>query len=250
VPGWTIGRLPAIPDLTIVDPKGRELFLITSASPGGAIPDGQIVQVDARTGQPSPTIIGRAANSVSLTDDGGRLVVSGNDGTTVYDPVSGAVMPGTLPDIKVSVIAGDTLVGATFTGAIKVYDVNTFRQIGTLPGTRGYSNLQVSADGRTLVSSGGDQTVSIYDLTTRTRIGLPIEIGADVLNKAVLRPDGRAIAIGGGSHGIQIWDLDADHWATAACRLAGRNLTREEWNTYLSWAGPYHATCPGFDAGT
>jgi hypothetical protein len=42
------------------------------------------------------------------------------------------------------------------------------------------------------------------------------------------------------------WDLDPTHWVTAACRMAGRNLTEEEWSIYISDLAPYHETCPGF----
>jgi class 3 adenylate cyclase len=34
--------------------------------------------------------------------------------------------------------------------------------------------------------------------------------------------------------------------ADAACRLAGRNLTRTEWETRLADLGEYRATCPEF----
>ena len=63
-----------------------------------------------------------------------------------------------------------------------------------------------------------------------------------------LRPDGRqaAFAIPGG---IAIWDLDPDHWVTAACELASRNLTHEEWEAYIGDSAEYHATCPEFPAG-
>jgi hypothetical protein len=51
--------------------------------------------------------------------------------------------------------------------------------------------------------------------------------------------------VGGGTpDGIAIWDLDSSHWVDAACRLAGRNLTQDEWDTYLSALESYHRTCP------
>ncbi len=37
--------------------------------------------------------------------------------------------------------------------------------------------------------------------------------------------------------------LDPDHWVAAACDAAGRNLTREEWDTYLV-DEPWRAGCP------
>jgi hypothetical protein len=57
------------------------------------------------------------------------------------------------------------------------------------------------------------------------------------------------MAIPNGRTGITLWDLDPAHWADAACSLAGRNLTQDEWDTYLGQFGPYHATCSQFAAG-
>jgi hypothetical protein len=46
--------------------------------------------------------------------------------------------------------------------------------------------------------------------------------------------------------GVAVWDLDPDHLATAACRMAGRNLTATEWSTYLGDIGPRRPTCPDY----
>jgi hypothetical protein len=62
--------------------------------------------------------------------------------------------------------------------------------------------------------------------------------------KGALRPDGRAVAVNHGDE-FTIWDLDADHLAAAACRLAGRNLTPTEWQTYLV-RDEYRFTCPAY----
>jgi hypothetical protein len=41
-----------------------------------------------------------------------------------------------------------------------------------------------------------------------------------------------------------IWNLDPSHWAEAACDLAGRNLTEDEWQTYIGDLAEYNNTCP------
>ena len=48
--------------------------------------------------------------------------------------------------------------------------------------------------------------------------------------------------------GLLIWDLDPEHWADAACRLAGRNLTNAEWEQYIGDLAPYRLTCPEYSA--
>ena len=42
--------------------------------------------------------------------------------------------------------------------------------------------------------------------------------------------------------GIQLWDLVPEHQALAACEMAGRELSAEEWATYFP-GEPQVATC-------
>ncbi len=96
-----------------------------------------------------------------------------------------------------------------------------------------------------LLVESRNQILSIYDVASRTRLGDPIVTDAPFDGaKGTLRPDGEAVAINSGD-GFTIWDLDPDHLAAAACKLAGRNLTRAEWDTYI---GPeqYRTTCPDY----
>jgi len=109
--------------------------------------------------------------------------------------------------------------------------------------------------------NGGDHTAALYDVASGIQIGGPISIGADEHNAVHLSLDGRWLAVGGqatnndgpqsdpqAAHAAQIWDLDPQDWVSAACRLAGRNLTREEWSTHIGSLAPYRATCPQFPA--
>jgi len=128
------------------------------------------------------------------------------------------------------------------------YDIDTLEPIATLPGARGGIDLlQFSADGRVLAAMSADQSVSLYDVPTRTRLGDPLPAAAvssgNGAAQGFLRPDGTTVAINT-RLGVSLWDIDPAHLAKAACTLAGRNLTRTEWTTYLSGLGPYHATCP------
>jgi hypothetical protein len=44
-------------------------------------------------------------------------------------------------------------------------------------------------------------------------------------------------------HGF-VWPATVAAWRSQACSVAGRNLTREEWGTFLP-GQPYAKTCPG-----
>lgn len=49
--------------------------------------------------------------------------------------------------------------------------------------------------------------------------------------------DGSHVVVGGDDR-VTIWNYDTDTWAEIACRVAGRNLTRDEWEQF----GPARST--------
>jgi hypothetical protein len=46
-----------------------------------------------------------------------------------------------------------------------------------------------------------------------------------------------------------LWSLLPSDWVVAACRAAGRNLTRAEWTELVGSSVPYHATCTQWSSG-
>jgi WD40 repeat protein len=62
-------------------------------------------------------------------------------------------------------------------------------------------------------------------------------------------PDGRFLAVGGIANRPMLWDLSLRTWKTRACTIAGRNLTRAEWATFMTPGAPYRRTCREFPAG-
>jgi outer membrane protein assembly factor BamB len=168
--------------------------------------------------------------------------------TDVYDGRTGEKLGGPLHGQFTAVIGPDgTLYGGDVAGKVTQYDLETLEPIGTFPQARGrIEALEFSADGRLLLVGSANQNVSIYDVATRSRIGDPIDTGRPIVGGnagPVLRPDGKAVAVNG-RDGLAVWTIEPDRLAEAACRLAGRNLTRSEWDTYLGNLGGHRATCP------
>lgn len=42
---------------------------------------------------------------------------------------------------------------------------------------------------------------------------------------------------------MTVWNYDTETWADVACDIAGRNLTRDEWETLGPRTIEYRATC-------
>jgi DNA-binding SARP family transcriptional activator/WD40 repeat protein len=208
--------------------------------------DGRLQTIDTRVSRQlgAPVHLDGPANSITTSADGSRIITTTNhNGTwsmTVRDATTGRQL-GQVPDINTAQVGpGDTLVAGNIVGDITQYDLRTLKPLGSFPGARGLvAGLTFSHDGKVLMAVSQDRTVSIYDTASRTRLGDPIPW----VVRASLRPDGAALAVGTGD-GLAIWDLNPQHLAVAACRLAGRNLTPAEWDAYLAALGPYRPTCP------
>ncbi|MCY7363825.1 MAG: hypothetical protein LH469_00640 [Frankiaceae bacterium] len=215
--------------------------------------NGDVWTIDVATRQRIPPLIRASgpASTVSATRDGAVVVVTarGPDGpvTTVHDGVTGEQLTAPLeaaPE-RTGVSLDGVLVGASG-GTLTRYDLMTGEVVAELPGARGEINtLQFSDDGRLLLATSNDQTASLYDVATGTRLGDPIPSDAPLLYPAYLRQDGLSLAVTDAS-GVQVWDLDPAHLREAACRLAGRNLTPTEWQTHMRNLVPYRRSCEGF----
>ena len=123
-----------------------------------------------------------------------------------------------------------------------IYDLPSGKEVGLI------AQLP-SADGNTLLGEGNDGSVSLYDLPTGSRLGDAFRPADGLPGPISLRGDGmQASTLGPAGTGGVLWDLNPDHWAAAACALAGRNLTQQEWTTYVGDLGPYRRSCPDFAA--
>ncbi len=144
---------------------------------------------------------------------------------------------------------GGRVIASTVDGVITELDPDSLQPTGPpFPGTNGSMDmLAIDAAGQRLLALAGDRTLRLYDIPTRTPLGDPIDRRTGEGN-AALRGDGLLAAVVTDA-GVVTWDLDPAHWETGACELAGRNLTRDEWDRYIGDLAPYSATCPHYPAG-
>lgn len=135
---------------------------------------------------------------------------------------------------------GDLMATGAFNGTITFYDTTTLTPVGdALTGGAAFAaQLQFTPDGRTLITSGLDNTLRLFDVASRRQLGVPIAISSW---GAAISPDSTEIAIT--THrGVERLALDAVALSRAACRVAGRNLTAAEWAQYVG--GEPRRLCP------
>jgi hypothetical protein len=213
----------------------------------------EVRRLDASSGRPTGervVVPGYVQSVVTSPGAGSVLVTYGADSgwrTQLFDLPEGERGAAGLDRQSRTALAGDgTLVASDETGHVTQFDPATLAPVATLPGSRGGpSSLQFSADSSRLVVTTGDQSIQVYDVATRARLGDALPSAAmNGLTEGWLRPDGRAVAVNA-RQGVVEWTLDPRRLVRAACTLAGRNLTSTEWRTYVG-AATYHATCPAY----
>ena len=230
------------------------------------------------TGTPAGGSESMPVNSLAYIQGGTVLAVARGEKVEFFDADAGGTALEPIKAGRVEVSPdGSVLVTATDEGDLTLRDPATGRPTGPeITGPSGRPNNIVLSDDNTrmLVATRNDAALSqrdftadaeyapdairlptdvhLYDVDSARQIGRTLRLAlpenAPYL-AATLRPDGGQLAVAT-EHGVQLWDLDPGAWRDAACRLAGRNLSRDEWDRYMPPDEPYRATCPQWPVGT
>lgn len=139
---------------------------------------------------------------------------------------------------------GTLLATSTRENAVTVWDFRSGRPIPPMlyGHTASVSSVAFRWDGKVLASGSADGDIRLWDVASHDLIGT-LSAQQKAINSVEFSPRKGVLASVGEDDSIVVWDIDFESWSSRACRIANRNLTPKEWDTYLG-NRPYRKTCP------
>ena len=130
---------------------------------------------------------------------------------------------------------GSLLIAGSNDGRLRLFSTDGWRPLSApFQAHTGFiSTVDVSPDGRRFVTAASDGQVRLWDRDTVRPIGAPLPGPQEVYAAAYFSPDGAYVyAVFANGRGYR-WDVRPAAWAEHACKVAGRRLTRAEWDAVL-----------------
>lgn len=199
----------------------------------------------------SMRVDGIVASTVAYSPDGKLLAASGITlGVQVHDARSGELVSRlkTADEARSATFSPDGSLLATgdYAGGAQLWSTDTWRAEGhrMYSHTARIQSIEFTPDGRTLMTAAADGTVQLWDVRTQKEIGPPVPVEPGSYLSAAFAPDGSHLfAVGEMGRGVRL-SVDVEAWKRHACAVAGRAMTRREWDD----AAPdrtYRPVCAG-----
>ncbi|MFO7169491.1 MAG: hypothetical protein DIU80_015815 [Chloroflexota bacterium] len=139
----------------------------------------------------------------------------------------------------------------TANGTVRLWELRAEQNPSPVAELRGHTDritaLVFSPDSTRLLSGSADGTASLWDRTAQDPGTTQVVLRGheQALNAAAISGDGRLVVTGSADGSARVWELaaplpdpaqlelPAPELIEMACTVAGRNMTREEWERYL-----------------
>jgi WD40 repeat protein len=128
--------------------------------------------------------------------------------------------------------------------AVALWDVKSGQPL--LPALVGHSQavtgVAFSGDGGLLASGSADGDIRLWDMATHELIGT-LSFQQKAIHGIAMEQSRQLLASVDEDDNLVFWNAAVEDWVTRACRIANRNLSTQEWKTYVG-AGTPKKTCP------
>jgi WD40 repeat protein len=210
----------------------------------------------------APLSLNGTAHQMSFTPDF-RTAVVGLTHPGTEEPVEGLVVDlderriertvtiEALTEPRASGVGSDgrTIAFGDPSGKVVIVDVTTGEKSPVLQAHNGaVMSISFAPDEATFVTAGPDGAIKLWHTATRALLGAVQPLGPNRNVRATFVDEGRVL-IYYNTGEIFEWDPRPDASEAYACRVAGHNLSKDEWAELVP-DRPYRTICPDYPPGT
>lgn len=190
--------------------------------------------------------------SAVFSPDGSRIASGSSDRTVrVWDTAidSPVTEPLTGHTDTVTSVAfspdGSRIVSGSSDNTVRVWDAATGRPVGEpLTGhTESVTDVAFSPDGSRIVSGSQDGSLRLWDANTGRPIGEPLTGHTESVTGVAFSPDGSHVVSSSTDDSVRLWPAVAR--AKDLCDKLTVNMSRKQWNEWVTPDIPYIQACPG-----
>lgn len=240
---------------------GRHGSLLAAAdinhTPGFALPDGHLAIWNTASGQllRPPLNLHEPGDSLAFSPDGRTLAAGLDDGPVwLLDLGTGRVIhhlrPIGIADhdpvTSVAFAASGVLATGSFSGIVQLWNPATGHPIAhpILAAAAPVASIAFDRSGARLsTTGGGDGTAKLWFTNSLQLEGSSLQRDDGHWGNAVFSPDGKKLIVVYDDGRAFQWPTSVAAWTRHACAVADRNLTREEWDRFVS-GHAYAHVCP------
>jgi WD40 repeat protein/serine/threonine protein kinase/DNA-binding SARP family transcriptional activator len=190
-------------------------------------------------------------SEASLSPDGTMLATAGDGGRVIIWDVEERMRITELKaDENFASTArfspdGKLLATGGVDGNAILWNTKTWQRVGRpLGGHAGFViTVDFDEDGGTLASSSTDGNVRLWDVASGRQVGSGLPGPGNQWSTVHFVPNAKRLLAVYATGIALVWDVDPERWKRQACTVAGRNLTRAEWDEFLP-GRDYRAVCP------
>ncbi len=138
----------------------------------------------------------------------------------------------------------DTFAVGDEKGSVSLWDVESGTLIRSLRSHKSrVTDIEYSDDGELLATSSLDKTIFMWVLDELDELPIVINDNDSYVWDMDFTPDSQYLVAGVQNGSVRVWVTDPQLMARGMCERLTRNMTMEEWNTYVKNDIPYMNTC-------
>ncbi|NOZ46560.1 MAG: hypothetical protein GXO79_07225 [Chlorobi bacterium] len=192
----------------------------------------------------------------SMSPDGKTIAAGTNDGSIVYWDINNNFSKQEVKIDDKTIFAiqysndGALLATGDQEGLVKIWDVKSKNKLMTLSGHKArVNNIQFDPQNKLIATSSFDGTVQLWESSNLGNRPVVLKDQSTWVLSLSFNKAGDKLYTGSKNGKIQVWQTKTEPMTKGLCSKISRNMTQDEWKTYIATDIDYEKTCPDLPVG-